>query len=111
MALAPISQISNPFESYPGYWLKGYKQGTTTPILMSTDSSGLTTVAKAEISAGGIVPIGFITLILMKLMIFGYSPPRPKQTLTIQITPFKWPMIWVSLPTLIVIFSPLALKA
>jgi hypothetical protein len=27
---------------------------------MSTDSSGLTTVAKAEISAGGIVPIGFI---------------------------------------------------
>ena len=60
MALAPISQISNPFESYPSYWLKGYAQGTTTPILMSTDSSGLTTVAKAEISAGGIVPIGFI---------------------------------------------------
>jgi hypothetical protein len=27
---------------------------------MYTDSSGLTTVAKAEISAGGIVPIGFI---------------------------------------------------
>jgi hypothetical protein len=60
MALAPIAQVSTPFEDYAGYWLKAYQQGTTTPIVMATDSGGLTTVAKAEISSGGTVPIGFI---------------------------------------------------
>lgn len=60
MALAPISQISTPFEDFPGQFLKGFAQGTTNPIVMATDSGGLTTVAKAEISSGGVVPIGFI---------------------------------------------------
>lgn len=60
MALAPISQVSTPFEDYPGYFIKGYTQGTTTPIIMATDGTGATTVAKAEISSGGTVPIGFI---------------------------------------------------
>lgn len=60
MALAPIQQISTPFEEYDGWWLKAYAQGTTTPIVMATDSTGTTTVAKAEISSGGTVPEGFI---------------------------------------------------
>jgi len=60
MALAPISQISTTYDQYPNYWLKGYAQGTTTPISMATDSTGGTLLAKAEISAGGTVPIGFI---------------------------------------------------
>ena len=60
MALAPISQISTTYDQYPNYWLKGYAQGTATPISMATDSTGGTLLAKAEISAGGTVPIGFI---------------------------------------------------
>jgi len=60
MALAPIAQISTTYEQYPNYWLKGYAQGTTTPISMATDGSGDTLLAKAEISGGGTVPIGFI---------------------------------------------------
>ena len=60
MSLAPISQISNPFEDYPGYFLKGYEQGTVNPLVMSIDNTGITTVAKAEISSGGVAPIGFI---------------------------------------------------
>lgn len=60
MALAPIAQISTTYEQYPNYWLKGYAQGTTTPISMATDSTGDTLLAKAEVSGGGTVDIGFI---------------------------------------------------
>lgn len=60
MAYAPVAQVASLFEDYPGYFLKGYDQGTTTPQAMATDSSGGTTLAKAEISTGGAVPIGFI---------------------------------------------------
>lgn len=60
MALAPVQQISTPFEDFPSYWLKGYAQGTLNAISMATDSTGGTLIARAEISAGGTVPIGFI---------------------------------------------------
>ena len=60
MSLAPTQQLSTPYEDYAGYWLKFYEQGTTTPITMAIDSTGSPTVAKAELSSGGTVPIGFI---------------------------------------------------
>lgn len=60
MAYGAVSGLSDPIEDYPNYWLKFYEQGTTTPLAMATDSSGAVTLAKAEISAGGTVPAGFI---------------------------------------------------
>lgn len=60
MALAPTQLVSTPYEDYAGYWLKFYTQGTTTPITMDIDGTSGTSVAKAEISSGGTVPIGFI---------------------------------------------------
>lgn len=60
MALAPTQQLSTPYEDYAGFFLKFYSQGTTTPITMATDSTGAVTLAKAELSLGGTVPIGFI---------------------------------------------------
>lgn len=60
MALAPIALISPQYEEYPNWWIKFYVQDTSTPIAMATDSTGGTLLARAEISAGGTVPIGFI---------------------------------------------------
>jgi len=60
MALAPVSFLSDPIEDFAGYWLKFFLQGTTTPVAMATDATGGTTLARAEISSGGTVPIGFI---------------------------------------------------
>ena len=59
-SLAPTQLISNTFVEYAGYWLKFYTQGTTTPITMDIDATSGTSIAKAEISSGGTVPIGFI---------------------------------------------------
>lgn len=60
MALAAIAYTSTPLEDYSGYWIKFYEQGTTTPKSMATDGAGGTLLAKAEISSGGVVPVGFI---------------------------------------------------
>lgn len=60
MALAPVAYFSDPLEDYPNQFIKFFEQGTTTPLSMATDSTGGTTLAKAEISGGGTVPIGFI---------------------------------------------------
>lgn len=60
MAFGAVAGLSDPIEDYPGYWLKFYSQGTTTPISMATDATGGTLLAKAEVSSGGVVPIGFI---------------------------------------------------
>lgn len=60
MALAPVALFSDPLEDYPGNWIKFYEQGTTTPLAMSIDSAGPPSVARAEVSSGGVVPIGFI---------------------------------------------------
>ena len=60
MAYGAAEGLSNPLEEYSSYWLKFYTQGTTTPIAMATDAAAGTLLAKAEISAGGTVPIGFI---------------------------------------------------
>ena len=60
MAYLPAQQLSTPYDDYPGYFLKCYSQGTTTPLSMATDSTGGTLLAKAEISSGGAVQIGFI---------------------------------------------------
>ncbi len=60
MALAPVAYFSDPLEDYANQFIKFYEQGTVTPVAMATDSGGLTTLAKAEISGGGAVPIGFI---------------------------------------------------
>jgi len=60
LALAPTQQLSTPFEDFPGFFLKFYEQGTENPLSMATDSTGGTLLAKAEISSGGVVPIGFI---------------------------------------------------
>lgn len=60
MALAPVALFSDPLEDYAANWIKFYEQGTTTPLAMAIDSTGSPTVAKAEISSGGTVPIGFV---------------------------------------------------
>ena len=59
MAFLAAVYLSVTYESYPNYWLKCFVQGTTTPINMATDSTGGTLLAKAEVSAGGTVPIGY----------------------------------------------------
>ena len=53
MAYAQISNIIPQYENYPNYWLKAYEQGTTTPKVMATDSTGTTTAAKFELNANG----------------------------------------------------------
>ncbi|MBL4759531.1 MAG: tail fiber domain-containing protein [Mariprofundaceae bacterium] len=60
MAYFPAVQLSAPYKDYPNYFLKCYVQGTTTPLSMATDSTGGTLLVKAEISGGGIPPIGFL---------------------------------------------------
>ena len=60
MAYLPAQQLSTPYEDYPGYFLKCFAQGTTTPLSMATDSTGGTLLAKAEVSSGGAVQLGFI---------------------------------------------------
>lgn len=60
MAFGSVAGLSDPIEDYPGYWLKFYEQGTTTPLAMSTNDTGTPILAKAEVSSGGVVPIGFI---------------------------------------------------
>ena len=60
MAYLPAQQLSTPYEDYPGYFLKCFTQGTTTPLPMATDSTGGTLLAKAEVSSGGAVQLGFI---------------------------------------------------
>lgn len=55
MAYAPIAFTAPEYDRnlYKNYWLKAYEQGTTTPKVMATDSSGATTVAKFELNAQG----------------------------------------------------------
>ena len=60
MTYGPIQKISTTFEQYSKYWLKGYEQGTSTPLQMATDAAAGTLLAKAEISDGTVIPIGFI---------------------------------------------------
>lgn len=60
MAYSPIQLISTPLEDYAGYWLKFYEESTTTLLSMATDAAAGTLLAKAEISSGGTVPIGFL---------------------------------------------------
>ena len=60
MAYLPIQLFSTPQEDYAGWWVKFYEQGTVTPLSMATDAAAGTLLAKAEISSGGTVPIGFI---------------------------------------------------
>jgi hypothetical protein len=60
MAYSPVQLLSTPLEDYAGYWLKFYEESTTTLLSMATDATGGTTLAKAEISSGGTVPIGFL---------------------------------------------------
>jgi len=60
MALAPTAYKSQQYENFGGFFLKFFQQGTPTPLSMATDSTGATTLAKAEISSGGTIPVGFI---------------------------------------------------
>jgi len=53
MAFAPIALTIPQYEDYPTYWLKAYEEGTTTPLVMATDATGGTTVAKFELDAQG----------------------------------------------------------
>lgn len=60
MAYAPVKLFATPMEDYAAYWVKFYEQGTVTPLSMATDAGAGTLLAKAEVSSGGTVPIGFI---------------------------------------------------
>lgn len=58
--MATYKPISNTVPQYhvsgspaSGYYLKGYKAGTTTALSMATDSTGATTLAKCQINSAG----------------------------------------------------------
>jgi len=51
---APIAFVAPQYEQI-NYWIKGYLQGTTTPLAMATDASAGTTLAKAEIGNDGYI--------------------------------------------------------
>jgi len=51
MAYNPISKTVPVYTA--AYWLKGYSEGTTTPLAMATDDTGGTTIAKCKINANG----------------------------------------------------------
>lgn len=53
MAFAPIALITPQYEDYAGWWLKAYEQGTVTPLVMATDATGGTTLAKCYIDSTG----------------------------------------------------------
>lgn len=52
MAFSPIGSIAPQYEQL-NYWLKGYKQGTSTALSMATDATGGTTLARAELGNDG----------------------------------------------------------
>lgn len=53
MSYSPIAKIAPQYENYTGWWLKCFEQGTTSPIPMSLDAAGSTTVAKLQIDNSG----------------------------------------------------------
>ena len=55
MSFGPIAKINPQYEDYPNWWLKGYTQGTTTPISMATDAAAGTLLAKAELDLNGFI--------------------------------------------------------
>jgi len=55
MAYNPIAAVSPQFRDQRGYYLKGYENGTTTPIAMAINVSGTTLLAKAEINEDGFI--------------------------------------------------------
>ena len=64
MAYASIASIAPQFENFPNYWLKAYEQGTTTPKVMATDSTGATTVSKFEINTDGFIRTAGAALVI-----------------------------------------------
>jgi hypothetical protein len=55
MAYGPISKINHQYEDFANNWLKGFEQGTTTPLSMATDAAAGTLLAKAEINTQGFI--------------------------------------------------------
>jgi len=55
MAYSPVALIAPNYDELSGYWLKFYKPTTDTPIAMATDSTGGTTLAKAELNINGFI--------------------------------------------------------
>lgn len=55
MTYAAIAYTAPQYEDYYLQYIKAYSAGTTTPIPMATDSSGLTTVAKAQLNSKGFI--------------------------------------------------------
>jgi hypothetical protein len=53
MAFAPIALTIPQYEDFPNQWLKAFEQGTTTPLVMATDATGGTTVAKFQLDSLG----------------------------------------------------------
>lgn len=55
MSFAPIALTIPEYDRtlYANWWLKAYDQGTTTPLAMATDTTGGTTLAKAELDTQG----------------------------------------------------------
>ena len=53
MSYAAIAYIIPQYEDHPNEWLKAYEPATTTPKLLATDSTGATTLAKAELDING----------------------------------------------------------
>lgn len=55
MAFKPIAFLAPQYENYPNYWIKFYKANTTTPAVISIDSTGNTTLEKARINLDGFI--------------------------------------------------------
>jgi len=53
LAFAPIALTIPQYENFPNQWLKAFEQGTTTPLVMATDATGGTTVAKFQLDSTG----------------------------------------------------------
>jgi hypothetical protein len=53
MAYSPIAFTAANYRDYKNYWLKAYEPGTTTPVVMATDSTLSTFISKSEVNVDG----------------------------------------------------------
>jgi len=53
MSLAPIAFAALQYEDFANQYIKAFEQGTTTPKVMATDITGITTASKFQLNAQG----------------------------------------------------------
>ena len=63
-AYAPIAGLSPQYEDQSGWWLKFYSPTTSTPIVISIDSTGTTTIDKSQLDIDGFPTTDGTTIII-----------------------------------------------